>query len=242
MKVAIIGDVHKNFDKLKETLIYLKRTENISTVIQVGDLGLNEYFAFYLESLSTLLSLLKIKFYFIDGNYDNIDWLKKKSNGRCSKVEIQPNIYYMPRGSILKLGGKTFFFCGGGYSANQKKRLKNINYWEAETLTDSEVFTIKERYKDQPLQCDFFIAHDTIEPFNHQLSYFPRWFSKLKWPVDVNHRRLLKELVMLSGAKTIIHGHYHKQKTLYKNGFKNVCLPSEKADIKDRFIVLDLDV
>ena len=241
MKVAIIGDVHKNFDKLKETLIYLKRTENISTVIQVGDLGLNEYFAFYLESLSTLLALLKIKFYFIDGNYDNIDWLTKMSNGRYSKVKIQPNVYYMPRGSTLKIGNKTFFFCGGGYSANQKKRMNGINYWEGETLTKSEVLTIKEQYEDQPLKCDFFIAHDTIEPFNHKLSYFPRWFSKWKWPIDRNHRRLLKELVELSGAKTIIHGHYHKQKTLYKNGFKNICLPSEKADIKDRFIVLDLD-
>lgn len=239
MKIAIIGDVHKDFEKLKETLIYLKRNKSITTIIQVGDLGLNGQFSFYLENLSSLLIMLRMNFYFIDGNYDNIDWLKSKNLNCYKKVELYPNLYYMPRGSTLKLGDKKFFFCGGGYSANQKKRIEKINYWKNEILNENEVISIKEYYKNKQLDCDIFISHDTIEPFNHLLSYFPKWFSKWKWPNDFKHKKLLKELVDLSGAKTIIHGHYHKRRTLYKNEFKNICLSNEKFNINQRFILLE---
>ena len=238
MKIAVIGDMHKDFEKLKETLIYLKRHESITTVIQVGDLGLNGPFYSYLENLSSLLVILRINFYFIDGNYDNIDWLKSMSDNSYKEVMLYPNLYYMPRGSTLKLGDKKFFFCGGGYSANQKKRIEKINYWKNEILTEAEVVSIKEHYKDKQLNCDFFISHDTIDSFSHSLSYFPKWFGKWKWPQDVKHKEFLKELVELSGAKTIIHGHYHKQKEIAQNSLKNICLPNEKVEVTNRFILL----
>ena len=79
MKIAVIGDTHKNFHKFQETVMYAKQKLDASVLIQVGDFGLTEDFTYYLEQVESFLNIVKMKLYFIDGNHDNIDWLQSKA-------------------------------------------------------------------------------------------------------------------------------------------------------------------
>lgn len=240
MKIAVIGDTHKDFHKFQETVMYAKQKLDASVLIQVGDFGLTGDFTYYLEQVESFLNIVKMKLYFIDGNHDNIDWLQSKAmRSGLSATKISNHIYYMPRGSQLNIDGKQFFFCGGGFSANYKKLTPDVTYWSGETLTQEDLTRVKDAYHTQVKPCDYFISHDTIPVFNQLISIIPAWFVKWKWPTDYNHRQYLKEMFELSGAKTIIHGHYHSPLQLTDDSVINISLGSEKSSVKDRCYLID---
>lgn len=239
MKIAVIGDTHKNFHKFQETVMYAKQKFDASVLIQVGDFGLTGDFEHYLEQVESFLNIVKMRLYFIDGNHDNIDWLQSKAmHSGLTATKISNHIYYMPRGSQLNLGGKQFFFCGGGFSANYKKLTPDSNYWSGETLTQKDLTRVKEAYA-YAKPCDYFISHDTIPAFNKLISIIPGWFVKWKWPMDYNHRLYLKEMFELSRAKTIIHGHYHSAMRLTDKDVIDISLGCEKGSVKDRCYLID---
>ena len=98
MKIAIVGDVHMHF----KGLAYIVRTHSPDVILQCGDFGYwpkdNNYNIDYCKNGQT-------KIYFCDGNHEDHESLRSLTSN-----EIHPNIYYQPRGSILKLGDYNILF------------------------------------------------------------------------------------------------------------------------------------
>lgn len=239
MKIAVIGDQHSNISNLKNLILKLNK-ENINRFIQVGDLNFTEPNNLFMKELNQVLSINNSKLYFIDGNYDNSNYLLEISKDKFSECKISEYIYYMPRGSYKRIGDKNFFFCGGAYSLNKNKKIKNNLYYSRETISDDDVTNIKSYWVDKNINFDFFISHDTIEPFNYKLSKMPKLIHKTFYKEDVKHRQNLKEIFDLTNSKNIIHGHFHKISTLGIYDISNNTLNKDSSNFKEQYMILSV--
>jgi hypothetical protein len=74
---------------------------------------------------------------FIDGNHENFNRLFSEEFSEIDmfgdKVKkISDSIFYLQRGRVYKIDGKTFFTFGGGESIDKNSRLINIDWWSQE--------------------------------------------------------------------------------------------------------------
>jgi UDP-2,3-diacylglucosamine pyrophosphatase LpxH len=125
MALVGIGDIHGNVRVLSgivDAVNDVNGGNNDLSCIQVGDLGFK---------LSDLVFLqknpLKKRVYFVDGNHEyfqNFYHLQEVS-------EIAPNLFYVPRGTVMELDGRVVAFLGGASSIDKADRLKNGWHWDA---------------------------------------------------------------------------------------------------------------
>ena len=160
-KIFVCGDLHGGFeDTLKLSRKKWPEQDNLTkndVVIQLGDFGYIWYHDLhqkYKKDQNTLKDLSNKKFTlcFVDGNHENFELLYSYPEVDMfgSKVrEVYPGIYWLQRGHIYTINGKTFFVMGGAKSnANQKegnfsgkgrnKKLKKQKTWWAEELPSQE--------------------------------------------------------------------------------------------------------
>lgn len=240
MRIIVIGDQHKDINNLKKILEYCYFNDLADCYIQVGDLGLVDDFEQFLDELNWQLKIQSKDFYFIEGNHDNHKFLRANIKDKYKPVKLKSHIYYLPRGSVLTFKNSKWFFCGGGYSLNRYLLEKNKNYWPEETITRQEVDDIKNYYKELN-NIDYFISHDTIEPFVKKLSSEPLWVNKIIHKKDFIHRSNLAELVNFVKPNNIIHGHFHTNKIQTINGIKNISLASNNQPIKEQIYMVEID-
>ena len=119
-------------------------------LIVLGDFGL----VFYPETepyLSTVVALerrqlafLEEKRYeilFVDGNHENFDRLfacpeTERYGGRVR--QIGKNVFWLQRGQVYTIGGKTFFCMGGALSIDRYRRQAGISWWPRELPSAEE--------------------------------------------------------------------------------------------------------
>lgn len=132
MALGIIGDIHGQIhvlsDIVKETVPY----DNVVANIQVGDMGID-------KSQIKQWRKKKWKFdkptYFIDGNHEDFDLLLN-----CSTVtELLPNLFYVPRGTVMELDGRIVAFMGGAASINYKQLLEINAFDLRENIADCDL-------------------------------------------------------------------------------------------------------
>ena len=235
MNIVIIGDQHKDITNLKNLLNYCYNNNLADVFIQVGDLGLTDDFEEFLDELNWELKVQAKDFYFIDGNHDNQTYLRSKVKYPFQPVAIRSHIYYVPRGSLLRFGKKTFFCIGGGYSINHRALEIGKSYWKDEIITKSEIDFIKSHYNDS-ITANYIISHDTTNYFDKKLSKIPKFIYKLFHKKDIRHKDNLTDLFNIVSAKTIIHGHYHKRLIQQKNNKTNISLGQNGQSIKDQIL------
>lgn len=129
--LAIVGDIHGDFwtfhDIVKQ--IHEERPE-VTAVIQVGDFG---YFPDNIRILEQCTFDLPV--YWIDGNHEYFELFIHNT----VPIEIHTNCFYVPRGTVLNLDGKTIAFMGGAGSIDKKIRLQYKWHWsELENITDEQ--------------------------------------------------------------------------------------------------------
>lgn len=235
MNIVIIGDQHKDIKNLKNILTYCYNNDLADVFIQVGDLGLTDNFDAFLDELNWELKVQVKDFYFIDGNHDNQAYLRSKIVEPFQPVAIRSHIYYIPRGSLLKFGNKTFFCIGGGYSINHRSLKEGKSYWKEETITKSDIDFIKSYYNNS-ITADYIISHDTTNYFDKKLSKIPKFIYKILHKNDIKHKDNLTNLFNIISAKIIIHGHYHKRLIQQKNNKTNISLGQNGQPIKDQIL------
>ena len=123
-RVLLVGDSHGDAPFLCERLSTAKEV-GCDLVFQLGDFG----YAFvdsFLKSVSHRAVQTGIPLLFIDGNHDNHPWLRQRvdaDNGADAPfVEIAPEVFYVPRGSIWTWKQMTFLALGGAYSIDRAGR------------------------------------------------------------------------------------------------------------------------
>jgi hypothetical protein len=145
--LAIVGDIHCGFAKFGKLVREIhQKNPNVTAVIQVGDFG------FYPRYL---LELMKEEFpipvYWIDGNHEAFYPLLEYT----SVTEIHKNVFYVPRGTVLKLDERVIAFLGGAASVDKQIRLRQGMDWSVlENIRQHEV----DRFNDVE-SVDLFITH-----------------------------------------------------------------------------------
>lgn len=156
--ILLVGDVHGYFDDLNKII----SSENPDLILQVGDFGYWPRFEGY-----DLLNVKKpwymqinngpIPIYWCDGNHED-HWELKKIH---SAPEVLPNIFYMPRGSVLTLkDGTNIMFMGGAESIDKQHRTMGHDWYPEESISQRDIMDLPD------VDVDIMISHSAPMDFN----------------------------------------------------------------------------
>jgi len=219
VKLLLAGDSHGDANYMQKVINHACLLE-ADAIFQLGDWGLGfglsqrkisgEQYDTFTYHVSKFATLVMCPVYFLPGNHENYDYLeqllptlKKRSN---DTYELEPNVYFVPRGTIIEFGGIRFLVCGGATSVDQDYRTPHVSYWQQELITDEDVAKCKAAGPaDVVLTHDFPIECTVID---RHLS--PGWGEKAQREV-IQNRTKVSEILDASGASFLFHGHLHKR-------------------------------
>lgn len=167
--IYVCGDTHHDIDFRKLTTTNWPESASLTKddyLIVLGDFALIWYGQkndkernlenWYNEKPWTTL--------FVDGNHENFDRLfsnefpEKEMFGDTVK-QISDSIFYLQRGHIYTIEGKTFFTFGGGNSVDKQHRKTHISWWPQEIPTKSETDYGLSRLAEAGNTVDFILSH-----------------------------------------------------------------------------------
>lgn len=160
MRIMVLGDIHAEWNSLN-TLINSKKPD---IILQCGDWGYWKNFhglqvsngkgGTYKFDLYGVKNH-KTKIYFADGNHEDHWSLMKLDNN-----EIQPNIFYMKRGSTLTLPDeRVVLFIGGANSIDKHSRTFGVDWFPEEVITNKDINNLPDT------KVDIVISHTCPENF-----------------------------------------------------------------------------
>lgn len=202
--ILLLGDIHGNVHVLKAAIRKAVQ-EGATAVIQVGDFGLMQGkgidASFYNATKDS-----PIPVYFIEGNHDDCTrWIAYEE---VSRVWHDANLWYVPRGTVTEIDGRTIAFMGGAASIDKQYRLNNNMHWdENELLTEGQInkLLISDR------KVDMFITHcppDSVveEHFNPVNKLY--FGVGLDW-IDPTQKQI-ENIWHVLGTPMIYSGHMHR--------------------------------
>ena len=144
----------------------------------------------------------------VPGNHENYNLIKEFPEvdfyGAAAN-KINDKLYYIKRGEILTLEGKTFLCIGGARSTDKLYRTENVSWWADELPTHEELNQIVEKLEKQPLRkFDFIITHTAPVNLIYRDSEI---FYRGK--IDLLQEFLFKEIHMKFEFDKWYFGHYH---------------------------------
>lgn len=204
--ILLLGDIHGDVQVLKRAT---KIAEEVgaSAVIQVGDFGLMPG---KLEGdFYTVCKDSPIPIYFIEGNHDDCTrWIKYNE---VTNVWRDANLWYIPRGTVMELDGRTIAFMGGAASIDKDIRLREGWHWDKnELLSENHINTLLTNAQGKTV--DMFITHcppDSViqEHFDNSAKL---WFGVgLDW-TDPTQKQI-EDMWHALGTPMIYSGHMHRK-------------------------------
>ena len=181
--ILLLGDIHGNVSVLERAITIAHEVE-AAAIIQVGDFGL-----FPKGGIDTgfhrVCKEARIPIYFIEGNHDDCSrWVRLEA---VTRIWEDANLYYIPRGTVMEIDGRTIAFMGGAASIDKGIRLHEGWHWdENENISPHEVLRLFENAEGK--QIDMLITHDV--PLSVCATHFDDgaklWFGVGRDWVDVN--------------------------------------------------------
>ena len=203
MKILFAGDIHGSATQAR--YVYDKAIElKAEAVFALGDFGFWPGYSSFVETVSSIAYGTDIPMYWLDGNHEDHDalWPYQESH---TFVEIAPHVIYSPRGHSWEWDGVKFMSMGGAYSIDKNYRTDGIDWFERETITDSDV---ERAANNGPV--DVLLTHDTpgITPKLEMLMWKIQREYKLE-PENKPNWENLSKVVQAVKPKDLFHGHYH---------------------------------
>ncbi|MEE1517542.1 MAG: metallophosphoesterase [Lachnospiraceae bacterium] len=165
MKYYIIGDCHCAFSHIAHFCKYNLSSEP-STMILLGDVGLNIWLDKNDKKKKKELSRCPITFFAIHGNHEErpykIDTYKEKewNGGIVYYEEEYPNLLFAKDGEIYTLGDKKAIAIGGAYSIDKEYRLAMWMPWfESEQPSDEIKEYVEEQFEKHNWKVDYVFSH-----------------------------------------------------------------------------------
>lgn len=217
MKLLLAGDSHGDV-KYVEFVLRRAVREGCEAVVQLGDFGYGwkfgqrkvtgERFDKFSHHVSKLACQTGMPVLWLPGNHENYDALDEfvathdpRPDGT---YEIEPLVYYIPRGTVLEFDCVRFLCCGGATSVDQAYRTLGTSYWPQELINDDDVAKC---IAAGPV--DVVLTHDfpwECEILDRHLS--PYWGEKAQREV-IQNRMQVSSILNASGASSLFHGHLH---------------------------------
>lgn len=128
--LGLVGDIHGAYEVLGAYNRKAKQNPEIKAIIQLGDIGWYPYYRPYFNALN-----LEVPTYFVDGNHENLPELVYLTE----VTEMAPNLFYVPRGTVLELDGRRVAFLGGAASVDKAWRTAGKDWFPEEQIRDSDI-------------------------------------------------------------------------------------------------------
>lgn len=217
-ETLVCGDFHGNWSSANALITKLKP----DIMLQCGDFGYWTKFHNTTMIGNDLYSNRKrkkwnqyglkpgdTKIYWCDGNHEDI-WAIKKELIETGNLEIQPNVFYQPRGSTLKLPDKrTVLFIGGAESIDKLTRRIGYDWFPDEVITQTDVENLPE------CDIDIVISHTCPREFYAKLVTI-RNTNTYRWMKTKDPSRMaLSYILHKYKPKLWYFGHFH----MFKQGY-----------------------
>jgi hypothetical protein len=198
MSIAFLGDIHGNF---RQVDLALQQIPDDVPLIQVGDFGIWPHYRSY-----WLKAVPRRKIYFIEGNHECHPLLQ----GLTEPTELWPNAIYVPRGTVLELGGHQVGFLGGAHSVDYKSRTPGFDWFpELEAVTERDTSLLRGH------KIDILVTHTApkfiIDKYCDP-QFLVRMFNLSPNYVDPS-TVLLEDLWEVLGKPQLVCGHLHRRIT-----------------------------
>jgi hypothetical protein len=152
--ICILGDIHGNVSALSTAIEHAERL-GAAALIQVGDFGLMQRNGSD-TGFHRVCMEAKLPVYFIDGNHD--DCTRWTALSGVTRIWEDANLFYIARGTVMKIDNRTIAFMGGAASIDKDYRLRNGWHWdENENISPYEVLRMMDNAKGKNI--DMFITH-----------------------------------------------------------------------------------
>ena len=198
--ILFMGDSHADYYHMKK--IYNKAIENnVKNIIVCGDFGYwpeDNQAKQFLWNLNNLLRDKDMKLFFVDGNHEDYNYIKKLPKDRVSEIPQVNNCFYIPRGIVTEIDGRKIMGFGGAVSIDREYRIVDKTWFKEEEITDEQ---IKNMSKEK---IDILVTHDApllppkIMGFGYKVD-----------PISSLHREKIQTILMIKRPEILIHGHYH---------------------------------
>lgn len=226
MKILLAGDWHGNVQHMRNVFARACRVE-ADIIVQLGDFGFGwdrKQFkggnglveCAFVRQCEKMVEETGIPVYWLPGNHENYDMLDYSIEGEATMnvvpwplqedgtYECRPGVYYIPRGTVMHWGEKTFLVCGGACSVDKKMRQPFISWWPQEQINDDDIAKCAEAGQvdillthDFPIECTIVDHH--LDPFWGEEAMA----NTLRGRTDVS------KILAACGAKNVFHGHLH---------------------------------
>lgn len=204
--ILLLGDIHGKQSVLRKAIQHAVEV-NASAIVQVGDFGLmpgSSEVGFY-----NVCKNSPIPVYFIDGNHD--DCTRWEQYTEVSKVWVDGNLWYIPRGTVMELDGRTIAFMGGAASIDKQYRLAQGWHWDKyENISPGEVLRMMDNVKEKKI--DLFITHC---PPNSVVEEHFDPIDKLFFGVGLDwhdhNQDIIENIWHAIGTPMVYSGHMHKK-------------------------------
>jgi len=204
--IILLGDIHGNIDALRHAI---KRAVDAGAVaiIQVGDFGLFPKHGIDVGFYNVCKNS-PIRIYFIEGNHDDCKrWVQLTE---VTRIWDDANLFYVPRGTVMELDGRTFAFMGGAASIDKNIRLREGWHWDKyENIAPQDVLRLFNNAEGKKI--DILITHDV--PISVCAAHFDDnaklWFGVDKDWHDYN-MDVIQGIWDKLGNPQIYSGHMHR--------------------------------
>jgi DNA repair exonuclease SbcCD nuclease subunit len=219
--IAIIGDLHKDWNDILFHLNYLKLRDTI--FIQVGDFGMGlfnnpETEENLIKQLDKALTKAKSQLLVIRGNHDDPKYF------RGDNIYDLNSVFFIPDYTVVNINNQNWLMIGGAVSVDRMKLKMNFDYWPDCPFQLKNVEDLK--------NIDYVVTHNAPS-FCH-----PRVFGNIVYHYankdtnllnDLRDERTLIESIynMLSKNNKIkkwFYGHFHNSRREEINGTEFILL------------------
>lgn len=161
-RIFVCADTHGFMDIKKiSRLIEKEKLTYDDFIIICGDVGIgwNEELT---KELIKFYEDLKTNILFIDGNHENFKALKSFPivtfcGGRAHK--ISEHIYFLPRGQVFNICGRTFLTLGGADSHDTDFRTEGEDWWPEEAITKTDIDVAYRNLEKVDFKVDYILTH-----------------------------------------------------------------------------------
>lgn len=202
MRILLSGDSHADINHLKA--IEAKKAKfDCDIGFVLGDFGFWPRDKGGLKFLNAC-SKLDFPIFFLPGNHEDWEMIDKHvADNLPGFIEVHPNVMLAPSGLVWKWDEITFGAIGGAFSIDRKRRVKFIDWFPQEIISEITVGSFAEKV-------DILLTHDVPSMVDISTPFILEYNRPIEIDkgTDLNRERL-NEIVLKAEPNKLIHGHWH---------------------------------